>query len=231
MKPLIAGLIPTVFIAASFNRPVQQPIDKHHLSSQLDNMAVADEFPPPPTIKFKYSSPPPSQGKPASDQHKYDPKPQSRVSLSDTIGPLRSISSFSSFTRLYASSASLLADLSTNTTVLAPLNSAIDSLSRKPWETPADRHASGPQAYDGAGGQDRANRNLARFVDAHLVARSPWKQGEKAMTLAGREVWWEDKNGERVIMPDGVPVDRVASRVSNGELWILKDVIDYASTS
>lgn len=72
--------------------------------------------------------------------------------------------------------------------------------------------------YDGTGGQDRANRNLLRFVEAHFVTKSPWGEGDKVKTLAGREVWWEEKDGERVIMPDGVVVDRVASRVENGEL-------------
>lgn len=47
---------------------------------------------------------------------------------------------------------------------------------------------------------------------------SPWPEGQKATTLAGRQVWWEDRNGERVVMPDEVVVERVASKVSNGEV-------------
>lgn len=50
------------------------------------------------------------------------------------------------------------------------------------------------------------------------MTKSPWGQGEKVKTLAGREVWWEERDGERVILPDGIVVDRVASRVANGEL-------------
>lgn len=51
---------------------------------------------------------------------------------------------------------------------------------------------------------------------------SPWDgklktvsggEGEK-----GREVWWEEKDGKRIVMPDGVEVESVASRVANGEV-------------
>ena len=142
----------------------------------------------------------------------------SSVPLADILGGQRSLTSFSSFSRLQASTADLLADLGTNTTVLAPLNSAVEGLPRKPWEQAQEYAAYGAQAYDGSGGQDRANQNLRRFVEGHLVTRSPWPQGERAKTVGGRELWWEDKGGKRVIMPDGVEVEKVASRVSNGEV-------------
>lgn len=54
------------------------------------------------------------------------------------------------------------------------------------------------------------------------MTMSPWEG--KAMTVSGgengkgREVWWEEKDGKRVIMPDGVEVEKVASKVANGEL-------------
>ncbi|POR35486.1 FAS1 domain-containing protein [Tolypocladium paradoxum] len=149
------------------------------------------------------------------------------VPLADILGTHRSLTSFSSFTRLHASTASLLADVATNTTVLAPLNSAVEALPRKPWEQARDYAAYGTQAYDGSGGEDRANQNLRLFVEGHLVARSPWPQGERAKTVGGREVWWEDRDGKRVVMPDEVEVDKVASQVSNGEVWILKGVLNY----
>ncbi|OAQ62780.1 FAS1 domain-containing protein [Pochonia chlamydosporia 170] len=212
MKPLTSLILSAIAVTA-INFPAQHPMMPLHPSQ------------PQPHIKFKTTNSPPSpKDAPPST---YDPKLQPQVSLSDTIGPLRSISSFSSFTRLCSSTSSLLSDLSTNTTVLAPLNSAIDKLPRKPWESPADYAHIGPQAYDGTGGHDRANRNLFKFVEAHLVGVSPWPEGQKATTLAGREVWWESRNGERVVMPDEVVVERVASRVSNGEVWILKGVVNY----
>ncbi|KHN94570.1 FAS1 domain-containing protein [Metarhizium album ARSEF 1941] len=227
MKHLIAGLVSAAAAAAA--AAPSSPLAQHPMAIMPDDarrpddmMPSGDKNPPPPAVKFRSASPSPAAA--AAPKHhdgshgKYEPETQSRISLSDTIGPLRSISSFASLARLFTSTSSLLSDPSANTTVLAPLNSAMDGLARKPWESPADYRALGPQAYDGSGGQDRANKNLQRFVEAHLVATSPWAEGESARTLAGRHLWWEDRHGQRVLMPDGVAVDRVASRVSNGEL-------------
>lgn len=148
-----------------------------------------------------------------------DVKIQPSVPLNDILTTHRSLTSFSSLTRLQTSTTSLLSDLGTNTTVLAPLNSAIDALPRKPWESPRDYDTFGAQAYEGDEGQDRANQNLRRFVEAHLVTASPWAEGEKVRTIGGRDVWWvEREGGKRVIMPDEIEVDTVASRVANGEV-------------
>ncbi|KAL6859887.1 hypothetical protein ACO1O0_003911 [Amphichorda felina] len=167
-----------------------------------------------------------------------DPSHQPAVRLADVLGTQRSLTTFSSLARLHASTSSLLADLSTNTTVLAPLNSAIDALPRKPWEDPRDYGALGAGAYEGEGGRDRAQRNLRRFVEAHLVTQSPWEGRARTVSggeregeggdKGGREVWWEWRGDKRVVMPDGVEVEKVASQVANGELWILKGVLNYA---
>ncbi|KAF4505669.1 hypothetical protein G6O67_007592 [Ophiocordyceps sinensis] len=117
----------------------------------------------------------------------------------------------------------------TTTIVLAPLNSAIDALPRKPWEDADDYAALGAAAYDGNQGQQRANTNLRRFVDRHLVvveAADAWAMGQRASSLAGRELWWdEDASGHRLVMPHHVEVERVASRVATGEVWIIKGVL------
>ncbi|KAF4332028.1 FAS1 domain protein [Fusarium beomiforme] len=156
------------------------------------------------------------------------PSIQPSVALGDILGSNRGLTSFSSFARMQPSTDTRLSDLSTNTTVLAPLNSAVDALPRKPWEQPADYNNFGADAYEGDGGQDRARENMRRFVEAHLVPVSPWEKGEKCRTIGGKEVWWEVKEGRRVVMPDEVEVERVASQVGNGELWILKGVLNYA---
>ncbi|PNY29974.1 FAS1 domain-containing protein [Tolypocladium capitatum] len=169
-----------------------------------------------------------TQPRPGAAQLPVMPPPgagSSSVPLADILGTHRSLTSFSSFTRLHPAAASLLADLATSTTILAPLNSAVEALPRKPWEQARDYAAYGAQAYDGSGGEDRANQNLRRFVEGQLVARSPWPRGERAKTLGGRELWWEERDGKRVIMPDEVEVERVASAVANGEVWILKGVL------
>lgn len=83
----------------------------------------------------------------------------------------------------------------------------------------------GANAYEGDDGRERAQKNLRRFVEAHLVTTSPWVEGKedgKARTVEGegkaRELWWVQKDGKKIIMPDGVEVDQVASQVANGEV-------------
>lgn len=143
---------------------------------------------------------------------------QPAVRLSDTLGSNRALTMFSSFARRHEATEERLGSGADNTTVLAPLNEAIEALPRKPWEDERDLKALGAQVYEGDEGRDRADRNMRRFVEAHLVMQSPWAEGEKAKTMAGTEVWWEDKNGKRVIMPDKVEVDRVAIEVGNGQI-------------
>lgn len=157
--------------------------------------------------------------------------------LLDTLPLTRRINIFSSLLRDHPDLPSLLSssshnhnkDQPANFTILAPLNSALQSLSHKPWEDSNDYAAFGERAYDGQGGQERAKENLKRFVEAHVVPKSPWGRGEKIKTLAGKEVWWEEKGekGEkkRVIMPEGVEVEDVVSQAGNGEIWVLKKVL------
>jgi len=72
-------------------------------------------------------------------------------------------------------------------------------LPRKPWEDPEDYHNLGADAYKGDNGEERAKHNVQRFVEAHCVPASPWKEGEKLKTLAGGEVWWEARNGVKMV--------------------------------
>ncbi|KAG6018975.1 hypothetical protein E4U41_003468, partial [Claviceps citrina] len=76
---------------------------------------------------------------------------------------------------------------------------------------------------------DRPRHNLETFVRAHLVGVAPWPEGRRVDTLAGREVWWQARadDGTRVVYPDGIEVERVAGRVANGELWLVKGVLKH----
>lgn len=154
--------------------------------------------------------------------------PKGDVILSDVIGSQRSINIFAGFTRDISSLSKRLDTSDLNSTVLAPVNSALSDLPRKPWEDPRDYAAMGADAYDGKDGEDRAHRNLRRFAEAHVVPASPWKEGEKVKTMGGSTVWWEKKDGKAVVQPGDVEVDRVVSKVANGEVWILKGVLNYA---
>jgi hypothetical protein len=149
------------------------------------------------------------------------------LTLSDVLPKTRSINIFASLTRDISSvTGRLESTLATdNTTLLAPLNSAMQSLPRKPWEDRPD-DASGVSA---ARNEDKAAENLRRFVEEHVVPTSPWVEGQagKIKTLGGQEVWWEKENGKKVIMPGRVEVDGVVGKVGNGQLWALKGVMNY----
>ncbi len=123
------------------------------------------------------------------------------VVISDVIGKERVINIFAGFTRDIDTISKRLDDNAQNATVLAPLNSEIQKLPRKPWEDPKDYKALGENAYEGKAGEDRAHRNLRRFVEAHIIPVSPWKEGDKVESLGGGRIWWESKGDKRTVRP------------------------------
>ncbi|KAF2187751.1 hypothetical protein K469DRAFT_725218 [Zopfia rhizophila CBS 207.26] len=148
------------------------------------------------------------------------------VILSDVIGKTQDIAIFSGLTRDIDPVADRLDDASKNATVLAPDNGVMRNLKRKPWEDPNDYEVFGKNAYDGGDGQDRAHKNLRRFVEAHIVPESPWQEGQKVKTLAGNEIWYESKEAKKVIQPGNVQVTSIADKVANGEIWIMGGILD-----
>lgn len=149
------------------------------------------------------------------------------ITLSDVLPQARQINIFAGLTRDIDTVSSRLDSASTNSTLLAPSNGVLQSLPRKPWEDPDPQVSA--QMFVGDEGQQRAKRNLERFVAAHVVPAAPWGQGEKVSTLDGGRVWWESRLGKRWIMPGDVEVDEVLKTVGNGEIWVLKGVLNYAS--
>lgn len=127
------------------------------------------------------------------------PNDVSGIIISDVIGKTQNIAIFSSLTRDIDAVSGRLEDAAQNATVLAPDNTVMKSLKRKPWEDPEDYDKFGAQAYEGSSGTDRAHGNLERFVKQHIVAESPWEEGKKVKTLAGNEVWWESKDGQKMV--------------------------------
>lgn len=121
------------------------------------------------------------------------------VIISDVIGKTQDIAIFSGLTRDVDAVAGRLDNAGQNTTVLAPDNSIMRTLKRKPWEDPEDYNSFGANAYAGSSGEDRARQNLERFVQRHIVTESPWEEGKKVTTLAGNEIWWETKDGQKKV--------------------------------
>ncbi|KAL1976513.1 hypothetical protein VTN31DRAFT_2795 [Thermomyces dupontii] len=154
--------------------------------------------------------------------------PSSNLFVSDILAKTRQVSIFASVVRDFASIADRLSDQQRNTTVLAPLNLAVQALPQKPWEDPADYARYGAeQAYQGSDGKERARRNLQRFVEAHLVPVNPWDEGLEIETVGGGKVSWSREGEKIVIKPGNIEVDSQALQVSNGEVWILKGVLSY----
>ncbi|KZM18534.1 uncharacterized protein EKO05_0002347 [Ascochyta rabiei] len=151
----------------------------------------------------------------------------SGIIISDVIGKTQNIAIFSSLIRDIDAVSGWLEDAAQNATVLAPDNTAMKNLKRKPWEDPEDYNKFGAEAYEGASGSDRAHSNMERFVKKHIVPESPWEEGKKTKTLAGDEVWWEFKDGQKTIQPDNIQVASIADKVANGEIWVLGGSLSY----
>lgn len=134
------------------------------------------------------------------------------VILSDVMGRDRSINIFAGLVRDVESASRRLDDAARNSTVLAPLNSAMEKMPRKPWEDPRDYDTLGTDAYEGDEGWERAQRNIRRFVEAHVVPTNPWREGEKIKAMGGEgDIWWEEKDGVKVVSLPGYLVRRAAT--------------------
>lgn len=169
--------------------------------------------------------PPSSDDRPADQDTSGDG--DAGLTISDILPKTRSINIFASLTRDISSITGRLESTAPkdNTTLLAPLNSAMQALPRKPWEDrPGD-----DSRVKASSNEDKAAENLRKFVEEHCVPTSPWVEGEKGKvkSLGGQELWWERKEGKKVIMPHGLVVDGVLGRVGNGEIWAVKGVVNY----
>ena len=125
---------------------------------------------------------------------------EDRPVVSDVLPKTKGINIFAQLTRDFDSVSSRLNDASRNITVLAPRNSAVQSLPRKPWEDPEEYAKFGEvNAYEGGDGKERARDNLRRFVEAHIIPVSPWQADEEVESLAGKKLKWT-KDGDKVIV-------------------------------
>ncbi|KAL8417799.1 hypothetical protein RB594_001433 [Gaeumannomyces avenae] len=150
------------------------------------------------------------------------------VLLSDVLGDKR-VNGFGSLVRNVESTSRRTNDPRQASVVLSPLNSALEALPQKPWEDATDYSEFGSNAYEGAGGRDRAQGNIQRFVERHIVpvAAQDWAKEQKIKSI-GQDtlIWWEENaDGKRTIQPDGIRVKEVISTAINGEIWLLEGVL------
>jgi hypothetical protein len=160
-------------------------------SSQL----VVQQYPPQPELNNGLS------GFQTPIMPESDPKVSmtQQVTLADLLGRNSQIQIFSGLARDVDSASRRFEDPGENSTVLAPENAVVTKLPRKPWEDTDDYHAFGADAYAGDEGKNRAQQNLKRFVEAHVVPQSPWAEGDKVETLAGSTIWYEKIDGGLVV--------------------------------
>jgi hypothetical protein len=138
--------------------------------------------------------------------------------LADLLGRNRQIQIFSGLIQDVDSVSQRLADVSQRSIVLAPANSAMTNLGRKPWENKDDYTSLGADAYAGQDGKDRADANLKTFVEEHIVPANTLKDGEKVQTLSGKTIWLE-KNGDNVVVCNhGLP-DRWLTDLALDSTW------------
>jgi len=153
--------------------------------------------------------------------------------LGDLLPRFPSIQIFASLTRDVSTVSALLSSNDGGkgySIILAPTNSALRSLSHKPWESSLDYKELGAEAYSGEQGEKRADNNLRKFVEQHVVVLkegSLWEEGEsgKVQTAGGTEVWWEKSGDQKVLKPDDVKVKQILEKGANGEVWEIDGVL------
>jgi hypothetical protein len=87
-----------------------------------------------------------------------------------------------------------LSDESQQTMVLAPQDSAMVQLQRKPWETLNDFETFGQKPYEGDDGKERADKNLKRFVKEHVLDTGFMSENTAVKNLNGGSVWYDVEN-------------------------------------
>ena len=80
---------------------------------------------------------------------------------------------------------------------------------------------------EGEVGMERARNNIEKFVGRYIGVAGKgnmeeWQEGQRIKTVEGEEVWWESKDGKKVVMPWQVGVLNEIEKVTNGELWVLE---------
>lgn len=122
------------------------------------------------------------------------------ICISDILPKVRAINTYAALTRDFETSRGQLSDPSKNMTVLAPRNKAVHDMPHKPWEDPEEYRALGEaEAYQGKEGQERARRNLEKFVEGHILPVCPWGEGQQVTTLGGKTLSWV-REGERKVV-------------------------------
>ncbi|KAK9464393.1 hypothetical protein V1512DRAFT_244266 [Lipomyces arxii] len=153
-----------------------------------------------------------------------------KLSMTDALGVDREISIFAGLVRQVEDLMYRLQDPSLDTLVLAPTNTVMQSLKRKPWEDEVFVERSSPMDEE-----RRAMENISRFVLSHVVLGYGFdKPGEKKTCGAGAsELWYENnRDGRSFVYADKANGDESKVRVlrsqatHNGQVWTVDGVLN-----
>lgn len=145
--------------------------------------------------------------------------------IADVIPIDRSLTIYSDLVRTSADIQGAFGDAKKRFVVLAPQNSAIVALGRKPWDDRPDDTDS--RRFQGQGGEDRAQENIMRFVQAHILTAERFDEGDRATNLLGEKLYWKrDADGKKRIYPGGIAVVSERNTAVNGDIWVLDGVIN-----
>lgn len=158
-----------------------------------------------------------------------DLPPAGAPTLGDVIGIDKRASIMSDYALAVDDVARRLSDPDRRTLILAPLNSAIVALPRKPWLGDANADTN-TEEVDTQRDEASADRNIARFVQDHVVDGFPIGAGSSVTTLSGQtlKVVQDDENEKKVLIQDGAGVSHrvlATQTASNGAIWLLDGVL------
>ncbi|KKA28699.1 hypothetical protein TD95_003788 [Thielaviopsis punctulata] len=146
---------------------------------------------------------------------------QQEILLSDVIGSFKNVSLFANLIREFPDIEQRISDPNLKTTLLAPHNTAIESMNLKTWERQEDYDSHGLNAYSGEEGRTRAKENNRKFLLSHIVTEFPWTHRTQTVTLGGQEICWVDFGEAKMILPQKVYITSTLKRVRNGDLLLI----------
>lgn len=105
----------------------------------------------------------------------------------------------------------------------------LQKMPRKPWEDkndePSRSRKGSMDALLDKETEDKAWKNIEKFVGRHLVTKHPINEGEQLQTLVGTSVFYEVKNGVKFFYPGNIRVVE-EKEAANGAIWVLDGVLD-----
>ncbi|KAK9472947.1 uncharacterized protein V1510DRAFT_415620 [Dipodascopsis tothii] len=146
--------------------------------------------------------------------------------MTDALGVDREISIFAGLVRQIEDLMLRLQDPEAETVVLAPSNTAMQALSRKPWEDEEGAVRQSPTDEE-----RHAMENIRKFVMSHVISSGRLEHpGEHLGCDQGFEIWYEEESDKRYVYSsksEDVKAELLNYKsTGNGEVWTLSGVLN-----